>query len=234
MKPIFCSIANNMTQQRWKRKYDRHMSTALVYCSLSEGFVIATDSRAVDKLTGQIEDNERKIFAFENQYVSVVFAWAGIVKVMGSSFGAVSLVKQTYESLSRLALKNPFAADLAADLKRKLSIFTVNTSGPSAVGIFLSFVNGSPWVSQITVSKNGRTYDCSVDENIVNDEINIVSGPGFDFDKPTSVDHAKDMIELYIQKCIADEQLKHIGGDVCIGKFTVEGLDWLVQPKHSN
>lgn len=202
------------------------MSTALLYSGTPEGFVIGTDSRAVNKLTGQIEtDWERKIFAFENPRASIVFAWAGSVKVTGSHFGTVNLVTETYESLSRLAFKNLFATDLAGDLRRKLNIFTVNTTGTLAVGIFLSFLKGSPWVSQIKVSKNGRKFDCSVEEGSANGSIDIVSGPEFDFDKPDSLNQAKDMIEHYIQECIDDPRNEDIGGEVHVGKFTSAGFD---------
>jgi hypothetical protein len=210
------------------------MSTALLYCGIPEGFVIGTDSRAVNKLIGQSEtDCERKIFAFENSLASIVFAWAGSVKIIGSSFGTVSLVTETYDSLSRLPFKSLFADDLAIDLKKKLSIFTVNTSGRMAVGIFLSFLKGSPWVSQITVSKNGRTFDCSVEEGPACGDIDIVSGPGCSFDKPVSLEQAKDSIERYIKGCIDDPRNEDIGGEVHIGKFTSEGFDWMVPPSNS-
>jgi hypothetical protein len=208
------------------------MSTALLYCGTSEGFVIGTDSRGLNKQTGQPGDHERKIFAFEKQPVSVVFAWAGNVSVVGSSFGAVDLITETYESLSRLAFDNLFfATDLAADLKRKLRIFTVNTTGTHAVGVFLAFLNGSPWVSEITISKNGLSFDCAVEECTPSGDIGKASGPDAIFDKPVSLNQAKNMIEGYIRSTIADPECPNIGGQVHIGKLTSEGFEWIIPPE---
>lgn len=210
------------------------MSTALLYCGTSEGFIIGTDSRGLNKQTGQIGDHERKIFAFEKESVSVVFAWAGNVTLVGSSFGGVDLITETYESFSRLAFNNQFATDLAADLKRKLSIFTVNTIGTHAVGVFLAFLNDSPWVSQITISKNGRSFDCIAEGGTPSGDIGIASGPDATFDKPVSLNQAKNMIESYIRSVIADPKCPDIGGQVHIGKLTSEGFDWMVPPQNSN
>jgi hypothetical protein len=207
------------------------MSTALLYCGSSEGFVIGTDSRGLNKQNGQNDDHERKIFAFENQYVSVTFAWAGNVTVVGSRFGGVSLITETYESLSQLTFNNLFfATDLAADLKRKLKIFSVNTSGVHAIGVFLAFLKGSPWVSEITISKNGLSFDCAVKEGTPSGDISIVSGPDANFDKPVSLNQAKNMIESYIRSAIADPACPDIGGQVHIGKLTPEGFDWVIPP----
>jgi hypothetical protein len=45
-----------------KSKYNKRVSTALLYCGTTEGFVIGADSRAFNKITKQVEtDKERKI-----------------------------------------------------------------------------------------------------------------------------------------------------------------------------
>lgn len=206
------------------------MSTALLYCGTSEGFVIGADSLGVNLQTGRAYDYETKIFAFENSLLSVVFGWAGCVKVIGSSFGAVDLVTETYESLSRLASKNSFASDLANDLRRKLSIFGVNTTGRHATGIFLSFVNGAQLVSEIAISKNGRSYDCATEEGTANGDVGIVSGPEVKFDKPVSLSQARGTIDDYINNAIANSKYPDIGGYAHIGKLTSEGFDWIIPP----
>lgn len=37
----------------------------------------------------------------------------------------------------------------------------------------------------------------------------------------------KGMIESYIQDCIDDPRNKEIGGKVRIGKFTLDGFEWV-------
>jgi hypothetical protein len=218
----------------WKGPYNRKaMPTALVYCGTSEGFVIGADGRAINPRTRQVEnDNERKIFAFENRAAAIVFAWAGSGVKLGTPDLSVNLVTETYDSLSRLNFNGLFAQELAADLKHKLRIFTANTTGPCAVGIFLSFLKGSPWVSEITVFRNGRGFDCSVEENFANGEIGIVSGPDAEFEKPASLDDAKKMIEAYLEDCVANPT-EVIGGHVHIGKFTTQGFTWIRPPVDS-
>jgi len=154
-----------------------------------------------------------------------------MVAVAGSSFGGVNLITETYESLSQLPFKNLFFAnDLAADLKRKLKIFSVNTTGIHAIGVFLAFLKGSPWVSEITISKNGLSFDCAVKEGTPSGDIDIASGPDAIFDKPVSLNQAKNMIESYIRSAIADPACSDIGGQVHIGKLTSEGFGWIISP----
>lgn len=162
----------------WKAKYDRRgMSTALLYCGMSEGFVIGADGRGFNKVTQRLEtDTERKIFTFQNHAASVVFAWAGIVAARTPYFD-FSLVKETNDLLPQLNFNGLFAQELNVRLKDRLRSLHVTTTGVCAYGIFLSFLKGMPWVSEITVFKNGRTWDCSVEENVPNGEIGIVSGP---------------------------------------------------------
>jgi hypothetical protein len=205
------------------------MSTALLYCGMSEGFVIGADGRGFNKVTGRIEtDTERKIFPFEDQAVSVVFAWAGIVTARTPDFD-FSLVKETSDLLPQLNFNGLFVQELNVRLKDRLRSLRVNTTGKCATGIFLSYLKGLPWVSEITVFKNGRTWDCSVEENFANGEVDLVSGPGKTFDKPTSLGQARTMIEAYLQECVANPT-EEIGGHVHIGRLTPGGFDWILPP----
>src|ERR1700733_15001886 len=111
----------------WTSEYSSCVSTALLYCGTSEGFVIGTDSRAFNMLTGQIEsDEERKIFAFENRSASVAFAWAGTVKTRTPDFD-FSLVEVSKDILPEVNFKI-FDEDFNARLRERLSVLKVNTS----------------------------------------------------------------------------------------------------------
>lgn len=208
------------------------MSTALIYCGTPEGFVIGADGRAFSILKQQVEsDTERKIFAFENRAASVVFAWAGAVKTLTSE-GEFSLVNQTYDLLPLLDFSNYyFAQELTAKLKNRLRRLETNETGNSATGIFLSYRKGQPWVSHISVFKNGRTWDCQVEEEgEANGEIDIISGPGAVFEKPRSLNQAKNMIKAHLDDCVA-HPTNLVGGHVHIGKFTSDGFAWIHPPK---
>jgi hypothetical protein len=206
------------------------MSTALLYCGMSEGFVIGADGRAFNKMAKRIEtDTEQKIFSFENQAVSVVFAWAGIVTARTLDFD-FSLVRETYDLLPQLNFNGLFGQELNVHLKDRLRSLRVDTTGQCATGIFLSYLKGQPWVSEITVFKNGRTWDCSIEEGFANGEITIVSGPDKTFDKPASLGQARNMIEDYLQECVANPT-EEIGGHVHIGRLMPGGFDWILPPK---
>jgi hypothetical protein len=215
---------------QWKPKYNRHVSTALLYCGTSEGFVIGADGRAFNKLTRQIEsDTERKIFTFESPVVSIVFAWAGIVKVsfLDSHF---SLIEETRDLLPRSDFNGFFAQELNAKLRDRLRMLRTNDIGQCAEGIFLSYRNGQPWASQISIFKNGRTWDCSVEEGTVNGDVDIVSGPDGKFDKPASLDEAAGAIKAYLKDCVANPT-DEIGGHVHIARLTLDGFSWVQPPK---
>ena len=200
---------------------------------MAEGFVIGTDSRAFNKLTERVEtDTERKIFAFESSSVSVVFAWAGIVKarVLDADFSLIEISKAILPTV------NPevFGEDLNARLRKSLSVLRANTTGRCASGIFLYLCKGVPMVLEIEVFKNGYTWDSRVSgSGVPNGEIDLVSGgiESKEFGKPTSLDQAKDWIEDYIRDCIADPRNAEIGGEVHIGKLTSGGFDWMVSPQ---
>jgi hypothetical protein len=214
----------------WKIHNRRGMSTALLYCGTSEGFVIGADGRARNPLTQQLEsDSERKIFTFENQVASVVFAWAGTVKARTPDFD-FSLVDETHDLLLQLDFNGFFAQELNAKLKNRLRILRTNDSGKCGTGIFLSYRKGQPWVSEISAFKNGRTWDCYVDEGVPNGEIDILSGPATDFERPRSLNEAKNLIETYLKNCVA-HPTEEIGGHVHIGKFTPDGFSWIQPPK---
>jgi len=215
----------------WKctPKYNQWMSTALIYCGTSEGFVIGADGRAFNKLTRQIQsDAERKIFAFQNRAASIVFAWAGVVKtrVLQSDF---SLIEETYNLLPQLNFEGSFAEDLNAKLKNSLRILGANDCGKCATGIFLSFKKGVPWVSELSVFKNGRTWDCCVGEGEANGEIDILSGPSKEFKHPNSMRDAENEIKSYLDDCVS-HPTEEIGGHVHIAKFTHEGFSWIQTP----
>jgi hypothetical protein len=225
-------MSNKPTAQ-WKSKYNRRMSTALLYCGTPEGFVIGADSRGFNKITQQVEtDKERKIFAFENSSASVVFAWAGTIKARTSHFD-FSLLEESKDILPKVNFQI-FDEDFNARLRERLSVLRVDTTGKCAHGIFLYFWKGSPMGFELSVFKNGRTWDsCIIDGGTPSGEIIVVSSgvEPADFDKPRSLNQAKSMIEHYIQDCIADPRNEEIGGDVHIGKLTSEGFDWMVPPK---
>jgi hypothetical protein len=224
-------VVNPETLQKYISKYNKKMSTALLYCGTPEGFVIGTDSRAFNKLTGQVEtDNERKIFAFENPSVSVVFAWAGIVKVRTLDFD-FSLIETSNDILPKVNFQS-FEEDFNARLREGLSVLKVNTTGKCAHGIFLYFWKGAPMVFELCVFKNGRTWDSRVTgSGTPNGEIDIISGGDAMFEKPTSLNQARNMIESYIRGCIADPQSPDIGGDPHIGKLSSYGFEWILSPK---
>ena len=206
------------------------MSTALLYCGTSEGFVIGADGRAFDILKKQVEsDTERKIFAFESKAASVVFAWAGTVKTrtLGGDFG---LVDQTYDLLPYLDFNSYYALEFNAKLQYRLRRLGTNETGKCAVGIFLSYRKGQSWISEVSVFKNGRTWDCSVEEYLPSGEIDIVSGPEGDFEKPQSLSEANNMIRAYLEDCVS-HPTDQIGGQIHIGKFTSDGFSWIQPPK---
>jgi len=203
------------------------MSTALLYCGTPEGFVIGADSRGTNPVTGQIDDKERKLFAFENQLVSVVFAWAGIVKARAPLFD-VSLIEETTRILPVVDYQ-VFDQDFNARLRERLSVLRVNTTGDVAHGIFLYFWRGISMICQISVFKNGQTWDSRVIEGgTPNGEIDIISGPDATFEKPVSLNQARNMIEHYIRSAVDDPERPDIGGYPHIGKLTSEGFDWLI------
>lgn len=215
----------------WKcvPKYNKRMSTALIYCGTSEGFVIGADGRAFNKLTRQIEsDTERKIFTFENQAASIVFAWAGIVKVRVSDFH-FSLVEETHDLLPQLDFNGFFAQEFNAKLKDRLRVLRTNDSGMCTEGVLLSYRKGLPWVSQIAAFKNGRTWDCNVNEGVANGEIDIISGPGAEFETPKSLSEAAGAIKAYLEDSVA-HPTEEIGGHFHIAKFTPEGFSWIQPP----
>lgn len=211
------------------------MSTALVYYGTPEGFVIGADSRAFNKLTKQVEtDGEKKIFAFEKSSMSVAFAWAGTVKVRTPNFD-FSLIEESIGLLSSANVQT-FPEDFNMRLRDRLSILRVDTTGQCAHGVFLYFWKGVAMGFELSVFKNGRTWDsCVIDGGTPSGEIMIVSGGKevVTFDKPNSLNQAKGMIEHYIQNCIDDPRNEDIGGNPHIGKLTSEGFEWLVQPKNS-
>jgi hypothetical protein len=206
------------------------MSTALVYCGTSEGFIIGADGRAFNKLENRIEsDTERKIFTFENQLASVVFAWAGIVKARTPYFD-FNLADTTHNLLLQSDFNGYWAQALNADLKNRLRLLQTRDSGHCATGIFLSYRKGEPWVSEVRVFKNGYTWDCSVEEGSANGEIVILSGPSSDFANSTSLCEAENTIRDYLESCVA-HPTDEIGGHVHIGKFTPDGFSWIQSPK---
>jgi hypothetical protein len=207
------------------------MSTALLYCGTSEGFVIGADGRTFNELRQKIEsDTERKIFMFENQAASVVFAWAGTVTVRTSDF-YLSLVDETHDLLLQLDFNGCFAQELNAKLKGRLRAIRTNDSRERASGTFLSYRKSQPWISEISVFKSGGTWDCCVDENAANGEIAIVSGPSRGFEKPRSLSEAKSAIKAYLEDCVADPTEEEIGGHIHIAEFTLEGFSWIQPPK---
>ncbi len=218
---------------QWKSKYNIRMSTALLYCGMSEGFIIGADGRAFNKITKQVETNkEIKIFAFESPSVSVVFAWAGIVKTHTQNFD-FSLIEESKDILPNVNFQM-FDGDFNERLRGRLSSLRVNTTGECARGVFLYFWKGVPMGFEISVFKNGRTWDSRViDGGTPNGSVSIVSGgvEPVTFENPVSLDQAKFMIERYIQDCAADPRNEEIGGDIHIGKLTLEGFDWVVSPK---
>ncbi len=191
--------------------------------------MIGADSRALNPITNQIEtDEEQKIFAFENPLISVVFAWAGIVKTRTPHFD-FSLVENSKAILAKVNCQI-FAEDFNTRLRARLSGLEVNTTGECARGIFLYFWNGAPMGFEIRVFKNGSTWDSYVNGGgTPNGEIIILSGgvESSEFDKPASLNQAKGMMESYIQDCIDDPRNKEIGGKVRIGKFTLDGFEWM-------
>lgn len=206
------------------------MSTALVYCGTSQGFVIGADGRAFNRLENRIQsDTDRKIFAFGSAEVAVVFGWAGIVKTRTPNFD-FSLAEATYNLLPQLDYTGFFAQELNAKLKDRLRYLGTYELGPCAEGIFLSYRNGAPWVSQISVFKNGRTWDCAVEEGNPNGELDLLSGPSQVFEKPQSLDEATNMIGAYLDDCVA-HPTNEIGGHVHIAKFTDAGFSWIRPPK---
>jgi hypothetical protein len=209
------------------------MSTALLYCGTPEGFIIGADSRAFNKVTRQVEtDKERKIFSFQNQYVSVIFAWSGIVKARAQNFD-VSIIEESNRILPNVNFQK-FDKDFNVQLRNRLSDLKVNTTGECARGVFLYFWGGVAMGFEISVFKNGHTWDsCITDGGTPNGEIVIVSGgtEPTEFEKPTSLNQAKNMIEHYILSCIADSRNEEIGGDVHIGKLTLKGFDWIIPLK---
>jgi hypothetical protein len=208
------------------------MSTALIYCSTPEGFVIGADGRGFNELKQQAQsDTERKIFAFENQAASIVFVWTGIVTARIPLFD-FSLIDQTYDLLPQLDFSAYFAQELNAKLKERLRMLGAQNTGESAVGTFLSYRKGDPWISEIVVFKNGRTWDCRVDEGAPHGEITIVSGPPdakLETEKPQSLIEATNLIKTYLDDCVAHPTDK-IGGHVHIAKFTPGGFEWIVPP----
>jgi hypothetical protein len=214
----------------WKTHNRGCMATALVYCGTPEGFIIGADGRAFNRLKQQIEsDTERKIFAFENQAATVAFAWAGIVKAQAPDF-VFSLVDETHDLLPQLDFNGFFAQELNAKLKRRLRMLRTNDTGECTVGVLCSYRKGQPWISEITVFKNGRTWDCRVDEGVPHGEITIVAGPEHDFRKPGTLDEATNSIKAYLENCVA-HPTNEIGGHVHIGKFTPDGFSWIQPPK---
>lgn len=215
-----------------KGPYNRRgMSTALVYCGTSEGFVIGADGRAFNKLTRQVEsDSERKIFAFENQAVSVAFAWSGIVKARTPDF-VFSLVEETNHILPQLNFNSIFAEEFNMRLRERLSVLRVDTTGEVAHGIFLTLWKGVPVGFAMSVFKNGRTWDCRVTEGgKPNGEVIIISGPDKDLGSATSLNQASDIIQTYLEDCVA-HPTEEIGGHIHIGKLTPEGFNWIIPPK---
>ena len=213
-------------------KYSTNVSTALLYCGLPQGFVIGADGRAFNELTQRVDsDKERKIFAFENSVASVVFAWSGTVNAFVLGGSHFSLVERTYELLPELNFNGLFAPEFNAKLKNNVRMLGTNQIGKAATGIFLSYRKGHPWVSQITVYKNGRTWDCGeVEEGDPNGEIDIVSGPDKSFENPRSLDEAENMIATYLDDCVS-HPTEQIGGHVHIARFTPEGFSWARSPK---
>jgi hypothetical protein len=94
----------------------------------------------------------------------------------------------------------------------------------------LSYRKGQPWVSEISVFKNGRTWDCRVEEYVPSGEVNLVSGPGGVFDTPRSLNEAKNLITLYLEDCVA-HPTDEIGGHIHIAQFTSDGFSWIRPPK---
>ena len=188
--------------------------------------MIGTDSRGSNKQTGQVEtDKERKIFAFENSIASVVFAWAGIVKAR-TPFFEFSLIEESNDILPKVNFQM-FEEDFNARLRERLSVLRVTTTGECARGIFLYFWRGATMRFELSVFKNGRTWEsCVAESGTPSGEIVVISG-GVEqvrFEKPRSLNQAKGMIESYIQSCIADSRDEEIGGDVHIGKLTWKDL----------
>jgi hypothetical protein len=207
------------------------VSTALIYCGLPEGFVIGADGRAFNKLTEQIEsDTERKIFMFENDAASVVFAWSGIVKLIAPNGSCFSFVEETEDLLSQTDFSNSFTQRFNVRLKNKLRSLRTNEKGTGAFGILLSYRKDVPWVAQISAFKNGHTWDCIVDDGEANGNIDLVSGPGREFDKPQTLTDAENAISDYLDYCVS-HPTEEIGGRVHIAKLTPEGFSWIRPPK---
>ena len=211
-----------------KTQYSRCVSTALLYCGTSEGFVIGTDSRSFNELTRKVEsDDERKIFAFKNNSVSLVFAWAGVIKA-GTEELSISLIDETNSILSDVDFRM-FDESFNKLLQDRLSILKVNTIGKCATGVFLYFWKGAAMATELCVFKNGRCWDSRIiGSSAPNGEIDLVNGgvqPAL-FDKPISLNQAKNMIEDYIKECIADPSEEKIGGKVQIGRLTAESFDF--------
>jgi hypothetical protein len=214
----------------WKTGGKKHMSTALVYCGTPEGFVIGADGRAFDMKEQRVHsDTERKIFGFENQDASIVFAWAGTVKVHSDCFD-ISFVKETYELLSRADFSGFFAQDLSTKLKEKLRFLGTRDIGEAAKGLFLSYRKGRPWMSFISVFMNGLTWDCFAGEDMPDGRIEILAGPKKDFKKPESLAEATSLIDAYLTDCV-QHPTNYIGGHVHIGQLTPDGFSWVRPPK---
>jgi hypothetical protein len=203
--------------------------TAILYCGTSEGFVIGADGRAIGAKEKVVTNTERKIFLFKNLATSVVFAWSGTIKV-GSSNLYLSLVDETHDLLLQLDFNSCFAQELNTKLKDRLPTFRTNLTG-SASGIFLSYRKSEPWISELSVFKNGRTWDCCIDENVANGEIVIACGPNRSFEKPRSLSEAVSAIQVYLEDCVADPTEEGIGGHIHIAKFTPDGFSWIQPPK---
>jgi hypothetical protein len=215
----------------WKVHNTKSMSTALIYCGTPEGFVIGADGRGFDLITEKKYDTERKIFAFENPSASIVFAWSGVVKArVGES--VFSLVDRTYELLATLDYRRNIVPQLTAQLNRDLRMLGTSESGECGRGVFLSYRAGRPYGFEISVSKNGRTWECFSDgEGEPNGEIVIMSGPDTDFHKPASLHEAQGLIKDYLDDCVAHPPTDLIGGHVHLGRFTHEGFRWIQPPK---
>jgi hypothetical protein len=207
------------------------MSTAIVYCGLSDGFVIGSDSLVLNYQTGAIQtDKERKIFAFENPSISGIFAWSGTTIAIGSGGRGVliSLIRETYKILAVINFQD-FANDFNARLNDRISILEVNRTRDIARGIFLYYWMGIQIECRITIFANGRTWESKIDFfGPPTGKVVIMSGGDPDeFDDPHSLGFGKNIIEAYIQASIDDPKYKCIGGKPQIGKLTTEGFSWL-------
>jgi hypothetical protein len=212
--------------------YSRCVSTALVYCGTAEGFVIGTDSRGSDPATKKVTtDNERKIYSFQVPSLSLVFAWSGIVAAKTPDFD-FSLIQTTTDILPKVDVRS-FESDFNSRLQDKISVLKVKTTGECARGIFLYFWKGAPMMFEISVFKNGNSWDSYVSKSTAapSEGISIISGPAAKFEKPTSLNQAKNMIEAYIRSSIADKKILDIGGDPHIGKLSLNGFEWILAPK---